>query len=180
RKKAKAATARAAPAGIGPEISLKAALDPAVRNACHPIVVSDPGVIARHAAACGLTPDIRVIERIIDADWSDHRLHVLACAQPDAAALDFGTTSAAAGRASLAFARTAIDAALCGDVDAVVAAPQNETSIARAGIKFDGYPSFVARATSTDEGDVHLMLCFGDVKIVHATLHRSVRDAIGL
>jgi 4-hydroxy-L-threonine phosphate dehydrogenase PdxA len=62
----------------------------------------------------------------------------------------------------------------------VVAAPQNETSIARAGIKFDGYPSFVARATGTDENDVYLMLCFADIKIVHATLHRSVRDAVAM
>jgi 4-hydroxy-L-threonine phosphate dehydrogenase PdxA len=65
-------------------------------------------------------------------------------------------------------------------VDAVVAAPQNETAIAHAGITFDGYPSFVARATGSDENDAHLMLCFGGMKIVHATLHRSVRDAISL
>src|SRR5262249_26182396 len=44
--------------------------------------------------------------------------------------------------------------------------------------EFDGYPSFVARATGTDENDVYLMLCFDDVKIVHTTLHRSVRQAI--
>jgi 4-hydroxy-L-threonine phosphate dehydrogenase PdxA len=62
--------------------------------------------------------------------------------------------------------------------DAVVAAPQNETSIALAGIKFDGYPSFVARETGTDENDVYPMLCFAEMRIVHATLHRSVRDAI--
>ena len=84
------------------------------------------------------------------------------------------------GRASLRLRRTAIKAALAGEVDAVVAAPQNETSIARAGITFDGYPSFVARETGTDEDGVYLMLCFGDTKIVHATLHRSVRDAIAL
>src|SRR5262245_25070218 len=178
--KARIAIATGDPAGIGPEISLKAALDPAVRDICHPIVVSDPGVIARHAETCGLAPAVRVIERIADADWSDHRLHVLACAQPEAATLDFGTTSAAGGRASLAFARTAIDAALRGGVAAGVAAPQNGSPIARAGIKCDGYPSFVARATGSDENDAHLMLCFGGVKIVHATLHRSVRDAISL
>ena len=36
---------------------------------------------------------------------------------------------------------------MAGDVDAVVAAPQHETSIAHAGIPFDGHPSFVARQT---------------------------------
>ena len=44
-KRAKIAIATGDPAGIGPEISLKAALDPAVRHACRPIVVSDIGVI---------------------------------------------------------------------------------------------------------------------------------------
>jgi 4-hydroxy-L-threonine phosphate dehydrogenase PdxA len=179
-KQAKIAIATGDPAGIGPEISLKAALDPAVRYACRPIVVSDIGVIERHARACGLEPAIRAIGRVGDADWSNDCVNVLDCAQPDLATLDFGTTAPASGRASLAFAGMAIKAALAGEVDAVVAAPQNETSIARAGITFDGYPSFVARATGTDADSVYLMLCFGDIKIVHTTLHRSVRDAIAM
>jgi 4-hydroxy-L-threonine phosphate dehydrogenase PdxA len=154
-------------AGIGPEISLKAALDPAVRNGCNPLMVGDAGVLERHAAASRIAADLRVVARPEDADWSGQPLNVLDCAQPDLAALDLGATSAASGRAALAFARTAIKTALAGDVDAVVAAPQNETSIA-----------LVARETGTDEDDVYLMLCFDDVKIVHATLHRSVRQAI--
>jgi len=168
------------PAGIGPEISLKAARDPAVRGACKTLLAGDAGVLQRHAAACGIAADLRVIARPADADWSGARLNVLDCAQPDLAGLEFGTTGAASGRASLAFARAAIKAALAGEADAVVAAPQNETSIALAGIRFDGYPSFVARETGTDEDDVYLMLCFDAVKIVHTTLHRSVRQAIDM
>jgi 4-hydroxy-L-threonine phosphate dehydrogenase PdxA len=179
--KPKIAIATGDPAGIGPEIGLKAALDPAVRNACNPIVFSDPGVIERQATACGIKLDMCVIERVDDADWSGGRLNVLACAQPiDAKVLFFGPNSAASGRASLAFAAAAIKAALAGEVDAVVAGPHNQKSISLAGIKFDGYPSFVARETGTDENDVYLMLCFGDVKIVHTTLHQSVRDAIAM
>src|SRR3954465_5071980 len=166
------------PSGIGPEVSIKAALDDAVREACHPIVVSDPGIADLHAKACGIEVDLHVIEHASDADWDDGRLNVLACYQSEAVLLEFGATDAVSGRASLAFTAAAIKAALAGEVSAVVAAPQNETSIALAGIDFDGYPSFVARETGTDENDVYLMLCFGGTKIVHATLHRSVRDAI--
>jgi 4-hydroxy-L-threonine phosphate dehydrogenase PdxA len=178
RNKAIIAITTGDPAGIGPEISLKAALDPTVRAACKPIVVSDPDVIARHSRACGIAADFNVIATVADSDWSGVRLNVLACAEPGAAKLDFGAPSATGGRASLACAGTAIKAALAGEVDAIVAAPQNETSISLAGINFNGYPSFVARETRTDENDVYLMLCFGDVKIVHATLHQSIRDAI--
>jgi 4-hydroxythreonine-4-phosphate dehydrogenase len=167
-------------AGIGPEISLKAALDPAVQAVCRPILVSDPALLERHARACGIKAGLRALDRIGDADQPSGRVDVLACAQPDAVTLPLGVIDAASGRASLAFARRAIAAALAGEVDAVVAAPQNETAIARAGIAFDGHPSFVARETGADPDAVHLMLCAGGIKIVHTTLHRSVREAIAL
>ena len=151
-----------------------------MRAACNPIVVSDPGALARHAKACGIAAELRAVERIGDADWSDQRVNVLACVRPDTDEIEIGKVGGACGRASLAFCAAAIKAALAGEVDAVVAAPQNETSIALAGIKFDGHPSFVARETGTDEDDVYMMLCFGGMKIAHATLHRSVRQAIEL
>jgi 4-hydroxy-L-threonine phosphate dehydrogenase PdxA len=153
------------PAGIGPEIALKAALDPRVLAACEPILVSDPDLLNRHAKACG-----------IDAS----KVEVMPCPQPETASLGFGVTSPVAGRASVAFCAAAVKAAMDGQVDAVVAAPQNETAIAQAGIAFDGHPSFVARQTGSDENSVYMMLCFGDTRIAHCTLHRSVREALAL
>jgi 4-hydroxy-L-threonine phosphate dehydrogenase PdxA len=41
-EKPRIAIATGDPGGIGPEISIKAALDPAVCAACNPIVVSNP------------------------------------------------------------------------------------------------------------------------------------------
>ncbi len=155
------------PAGIGPEIALKAALDPAVRAACDPMLVCDQALLERHAKACG-----------IKVDFSE--VNVLACPQPETALLGFGAVSPVSGRASIAFCAAAVKAAMAGDVDAVVAAPQHETSIAQAGIPFDGHPSFVARQTATDENGVYMMLCFGDTRIAHCTLHRSVREAIAM
>jgi 4-hydroxythreonine-4-phosphate dehydrogenase len=166
------------PAGIGPEISLKAALDPQVRALCNPIVIGDASILERHAKLCRINATFHPMARIVDADWSDDRVNVLDSARPDGATIELGKVSAAAGRASIAFCGRAVQAALAGEADAVVAAPQNETSIAAAGIKFDGHPSFVARETGTDENDVYMMLCFGDMKIAHVTLHQSVRQAI--
>jgi len=168
------------PAGIGPEISLKTALDPAVQEMCRPVLVGDPTVIARHATSCGLSPDLRIVDRIGDIDWQESGLPLLACRSNEAADLAFGSASAASGRISLAAARAAIQAALREDVDAVVAAPQNQISIALAGIEFDGYPSFVARETGLGVHDVYLMLCFDDMKVVHCTLHVPVAEAIAL
>lgn len=166
------------PAGIGPEVGLKAALDPAVTAICRPIVVGDPAVLARQAQAANLPAQFHVIAAAAEARWPG-ALNVLAAPMPPVD-FQFGTSGAEYGLGALASARAAVKAALAGQVEAVVAAPQNETSIAAAGIHFDGYPSFVARETGTDEHDVFLMLCFGDRRIVHTTLHVGVAEAVRL
>jgi 4-hydroxythreonine-4-phosphate dehydrogenase len=168
------------PAGIGPEIALKAALDSGVRRLCRPVLVGDPATVGMHAHAAGLNPRLNVIERTADADWSDGAVNLLEAREDNNATVTFGKVDAAYGRASLAAARHAIKAALRREVEAVVAAPQTERSIAAAGIAFDGYPSFVARETGTPTHDVYLMICFDRLRIVHATLHLSVREALNL
>ncbi len=168
------------PAGIGPEISLKAALAREVTAICRPLIVGDPGVLERQARACGITAAFRVLAAAREADWSDAALQVLAIPVPDGDVIAVGAVDAANGRATLASARGAIQAALEGAVEAVVAAPHNQTAIAAAGIAFDGYPGLVARETATNVDDVFLMLCFGDRRIVHCTLHVSVVDAVAM
>jgi 4-hydroxythreonine-4-phosphate dehydrogenase len=168
------------PAGIGPEIALKAALDAGVKALCRPLLVGDLAVVEMHAKAAGLSPRVNVIAKAGDANWSNGALNLLDAGDGANVAVIFGKVDAAYGRASLAAARRAIKAALASDVEAVVAAPQTERSIAAAGIAFDGYPSFVARETGTPVNDVYLMICFDNMRIVHATLHVSVREAVAL
>lgn len=167
------------PSGIGPEVALKTALDPAVTAICRPIVVGDPAVLAWQAQAARLPARFNVVAAASDATWPG-ALNVLAAPMPPVDELRFGVSGAPYGLGALASARAAVKAALAGQVEAVVAAPQNETSIAAAGVQFDGYPSFVARETGTDEHDVFLMLCFGEKRIVHTTLHVGVARAVAL
>ena len=157
------------PAGIGPEISLKAALDPAVIAMCRPTVVGDRGVLELHAKACGLSLE---------------KIDLLERKQLGPGELKLGKIEAAHGRAALDSAETAIRAAMAGEFEAVVAAPHTESAIHAAGVEFDGYPSFVARVAGLAPEDGILMLCFEhqgrEVRIAHVTLHTSVANALVL
>jgi 4-hydroxythreonine-4-phosphate dehydrogenase len=177
---ARIAIATGDPAGIGPEISLKAALDAQVRQICRPLIVGDPTVLRQHAAAAGIAAPLHVVAASSDADWTNGAINLLAAPMPGQTEVRFGTTAAAYGRAAVASCSRAIRAALDGDVDAVVAAPQNQTSIAAAGIAFDGHPTFVARETGMNPHDVFMMLWFGQTRIVHCTLHVGVAEALRL
>src|SRR5262245_18608682 len=104
------------PAGIGPEIVLKAALDARVRGLCRPLLVGDPAAVGLYARGAGLSPDLRLIEKVADADWEDGAVNLLDARDGNNAPVKFGTVDAAYGRASLASASRAIKAALAGDV----------------------------------------------------------------
>jgi 4-hydroxythreonine-4-phosphate dehydrogenase len=168
------------PAGIGPEIALKAALDPRVNALCRPLLVGDPKALAIHAKASGLSPKIRSYASAAKVEWSGEGVALLALDLKLENPLALGTVSAVHGHAAVDSARAAIAAAQAGEVDAVIAAPQTESAIKAAGIEFDGYPSFVARCTGTPIDDAFLMICFDDKRIVHTTLHVGLAHAISL
>jgi 4-hydroxythreonine-4-phosphate dehydrogenase len=157
--KPKIAIATGDPAGIGPEISLKAARDPRVVGLCEPVLFGDRKVLAMHGRVDGLA--------IAEVKQSRPRI---------------GTVAPEHGRAALAAAEAAIRGALAGDYQAVIGAPHTETAIHAAGIAFDGYPSFVARVCGLRPEDAVLMLCFAhegrEVRIAHVTLHVSVAQAL--
>jgi 4-hydroxythreonine-4-phosphate dehydrogenase len=169
------------PAGIGPEIALKAALDPRVLAVCHPILVGDPRAVAWHANACGIDAKVHTTRTAADLLVTGTQdVTLLEVNSFENATLEPGKISAAHGMAALVAARTAIAAAQAGDVSGVVACPQTEYAIKEAGIEFDGYPSFVARCTDTPVDDAFLMLCYDKSRIVHTTLHVSLRRALEL
>jgi 4-hydroxythreonine-4-phosphate dehydrogenase len=159
--KPRLAIATGDPAGIGPEISLKAARDPRVRALCEPVLFGAREVMAMHGAIDGV--QIQPVKQ----------------ARPR-----IGRVAPEHGRAALAAAEAAIRGALGGDYAAVIGAPHTETAIHAAGIAFDGYPSFVARVCGLPADDAVLMLCFRhegrEVRIAHVTLHVSVASALGL
>ena len=149
------------PAGIGPEIAFKAALDPAVRAICQPVLFSDRAVLRSHG---GDPEKVELIE------------------VPFEGKLRIGKIHADHGRGIIACAEAAIRATLAGGYEAVVAAPHTEAAIHAAGIAFDGYPSFVARACGLPPENGILMLCLRhqgrEVRIAHVTLHVGVAGAL--
>lgn len=150
------------PNGIGPEIALKA-LDALPREDRERIALYGPAnVFERTAAQLGLDALLRDTALVTTGDLE---------ARP-------GQIDAAAGASAIASATAALQACRRGEVDAVVACPHHETAIHRAGIAFSGYPSLVAHVCGMAEDRVFLLLVGGGLRIVHATLHESVRTAL--
>lgn len=168
------------PAGIGPEIALKSAGDARVRGVCRPLMVGDFGILEFFRARYQLPLALRSITAVEEAEFGNDAVDVLDVPNLSLDGFQPGVATANCGRAILGYAARAIELALAGEVAAIVAGPQTQKAIRAAGIDFDGYPRFIAARTGADPNDVFLMLYNDDLRIVHVTLHTSLRAALDL
>ena len=159
------------PAGIGPEIALKAlaAMPPAAR----PLVIGDPVWLAELASKLAAIPPVRAVTAP-DARPPADTVDVLA-AQAPLTGVRRGEVSAAAGRAAYACVRRAIALALAGAVDGVVTAPVNKEALAAAGVPFPGHTEMLAHHAGVDE--VAMMLATPQLKVVLVTIHEPLAAA---
>ena len=167
------------PNGIGPEIALMSAISADVLKVVKPVIVADPTVIEATAGRLGLEDRLSALLAAGSVTLSP--VEALTGALTGAltpGVLTPGAVTAAAGAAAVAYARAAIRLVESRGAQAVVAGPHNETAIARAGIPFAGYPQLLAETTGTDPEEVFLMLIGPRFRIVHATLHVGLRQAL--
>ncbi|HEY0420367.1 MAG TPA: 4-hydroxythreonine-4-phosphate dehydrogenase PdxA [Acetobacteraceae bacterium] len=177
--RARIAIAIGDPNGIGPEIAVKAA----ARHAAglRPVLVGDSHVIRHYAEQHAPGLELRAFDATAnDVNDGDNApaLHHAAVDALSPADFQPGQVSPAAGRATVAYAAAAVKMAQEGQVAAVIGCPHSETAINGAGIPFSGYPGLVAQLTGTPPERVFLMLVAAGLRIVHVTLHESVRTAL--
>jgi 1,2-dihydroxy-3,5-cyclohexadiene-1,4-dicarboxylate dehydrogenase len=163
------------PAGIGPEIVLKALADPEMRELADFYVVGEKAALEPHLKAAGVT--VSICEDTINiAGFSPVLMHTVS--QLSTSKWRLGEISALTGKACYEYARAGIQLARSGSVDAVVAAPHTEASVHKAGISFSGYPGLVAKETGTPADRTFLMLMSPAYRVVHVTLHESLPAAL--
>ncbi|RRB02940.1 4-hydroxythreonine-4-phosphate dehydrogenase PdxA [Larkinella rosea] len=166
------------PASIGPEIAVKALLNPAIYELCNPILVGDAGVFADISKRLKLDAVFNVVTSVPDAQFQLGTIDVYDLANVDLATLKFGEISAMAGEAAFASVKTVIDLALADEIDATVTGPINKKSINEAGHHFAGHTEIYAQFTNTKK--YGMLLVEDRMKVIHVSTHVSLRQACDL
>ena len=162
------------PAGVGPELCLRAMADPAIGRLCAPILFGDLGVLERVAECCGLPlpTEVAPLERWDGKAPGGHLL--VDCAAVDADAVVPGTVQAACGRAAYVYVREAIDAALRKRTLAIVTAPLHKGALRLAGVGFPGHTELLAAHTHTS--DYCMMLGSDAITVSLVTTHIALSN----
>lgn len=164
------------PSGIGPEIIVKLAADPA-RPGADLIVVGDAGILGRAAASLGRPLEIVRIEHAGQALAAPSgRLSVWQPGPDLPDDLPVGRVDARSGAAAFSYVQSAIDLALAGEVRAVVTAPLNKAAMAAAGIAYPGHTEILADRCGV--ADFAMMLANDELRVLLVSIHLALKDAI--
>ncbi len=158
------------PAGIGPEIIVKALSEKRIYNLCEPIVIGQPDIL-RLAVSDVVKADleVNVIDTVEQARGAFGTIDVLPVGGLELAEFAYGKLSAQCGEAAFRAVETVIRLALAGRLDGTVTAPLNKEAMNLAGHHYDGHTEIYARLTGTDK--YSMMLADGNLRVVHVTTH---------
>ncbi len=166
------------PAGIGPEIAVKALLQKEIHKACKPVIVGDAKVFEQIISKLQLHASVNTINSVADAKFEFGLIDVFDLNITDIAKLQFGEIDAMCGEASFQAVKKVIELALAKEVDATVTGPINKKSINEAGHHFAGHTEIYAHFTNTKK---YAMLLVEDkMKVIHVSTHVSLRQACEL
>ena len=156
------------PAGIGPEIVVRALADPLVQQVAFCHVVGSRSVLEDACKRCDLPTTI------LESQW--------ACVEDvgtvQAGSYRYGEIFAECGVASFEYIKKAIDLACAGKVQAVATAPINKESLRAGSIPFIGHTEIFGELTNT--ADPLTLFEVRNLRVFFLTRHVSLKKACDL
>lgn len=166
------------PAGIGPEIVLKALGRREIyRRAC-PLIIGDTETLMRAWDYSRLSIKMRRLSHFQEARFEYGAVDVLDLANVGGGGVLPGKPSAKAGRAAVEYLLNAIELAMKGNIHAIVTCPISKEAMNLAGYHYSGQSEILAEKSKTR--DYAMMLVAGKVRALHVSTHSPLRKACEL
>jgi 4-hydroxythreonine-4-phosphate dehydrogenase len=164
------------PAGIGPEVVLKAVAEEEIRRACIPVIIGDAQLLAHTARTLDLQSGYDIVRA--DEPFPEHSEPVIYHLGNITGFIEPGIESGAAGKAAGGYIEAAVELCAAGSIDAVATAPINKRALFLGGYSFPGHTEFFAHLTGAEE--YAMAFVAGNLRIVLLSTHVPLSEAIRL
>jgi 4-hydroxythreonine-4-phosphate dehydrogenase len=149
------------PCGIGPEIAIKAALDPEVCEHAVPVLVGGRDLFRWAVQGVPGVPHER-LDEILGAACIE-------AVRADTTSLERGRQSAESGRVSAEAVRAAVRGVLRGELDAIATAPISKEAWRLAGLRYPGHTELLAELGGAPS--YGMLFVGGGLRVLLATIH---------
>ncbi|MBD0370634.1 MAG: 4-hydroxythreonine-4-phosphate dehydrogenase PdxA [Pyrinomonadaceae bacterium] len=163
------------PAGIGPEVVLKAVAEEEILRVCRPVIIGDAQLLAHTARTLDLTCGYDIIRRdeALPAELNEPVIYHL---DNISGYIEPGIESGAAGKAAAGYIESAVELCAAGVVDAIATAPINKRALFLGGYSFPGHTEFLAHLTGAEE--YAMAFVASNLRIVLLSTHVPLAEAI--
>jgi 4-hydroxythreonine-4-phosphate dehydrogenase len=162
------------PAGIGPEIALKALISQSLTDDCAVFIIGDLNVLEHSMRVATPWSDLYEMKSV--DDLRPGRVNVLDMKQVSVTDFETGKPQAICGRASYIYLLKGIDLCLEKKIAGIITNPISKEALHMAGINYPGHTEILAERTGTK--DFSMMFSLDNVHVVHVTTHVSLKQAI--
>lgn len=166
------------PAGIGPEVVVKALAKEVVYRNCIPIVIGDREALKDAISLSDLKLGLNEVQTIEEAIGEFGTIDFINLNYLKPNSWKYKESSAVCGEASFQYVVHAIQLAMDGRAAAVITAPISKESINLAGHYYSGHTEIFAEYTGTR--DYAMLLASGNLRVIHVTTHCALIEACRL
>lgn len=169
------------PAGIGPEIVLKALAHRSVAERCLPLVIGDRRILERAMSWDGvpslkIQPIVTLEQLVEECAQETNGVALMDLANADPASCTVGAVSAPSGRAAVEYVQRACDLCMSSMADGMVTAPLNKDAMNQAGFDYAGHTELLADRTGAKK--VTMLLVGPGLRVVHVSTHVALEEAV--
>ena len=166
------------PAGIGPEIIVKAVLKKEVMDVARCVVIGDRKIIENAIAFSNTQATINIMEKPEEGIYKEGVINLIDLDNVDLQEFKIGQVSGMCGKAAYEYIEKSIELANAGEVAAVATTPINKESLKAGNINFIGHTEIFGALTGTK--DPLTMFEVHGMRVFFLTRHVSLRNACDL
>lgn len=163
------------PAGVGPEIIIKALSHVEVYQKCIPVVIGDYEALADAVSFCNIPVELNEVKDVTEGKGEFGKIDFVNLNYLKKGSWEYKKNSALCGDASFQYVVKGIKDAMDGKVLAVITAPINKESLNMAGHAYSGHTEIFADYTGTK--DFAMLLASKTLRVIHVSTHCSLREA---
>lgn len=163
------------PAGVGPELALRVASDPALQPGAPVVLIGSADLLRRVSGSAGIEVQVRVVADPVEATEEPGVASVIDIPM-DAQSVEPGRVDARNGQAAVEALQLSARLALKGAISATVSAPANKEAFNAAGHRFEGQTEIFAQLTGATS--FHTLLLGGPLRVSLVSAHCSMLEAV--
>ena len=162
------------PAGVGPEVVLKALAADDFKDRYFPVIIGDTHIMKETISRLGIDIKLTQIDGFLEFELEKGGIGIYQVGKPVERDIDFGTAQKECGEIAYQSVAKAVELAMSNRINAIVTAPISKKAWHKAGHLYDGHTGLLAYLTGTS--DYRMMFVSDIINVILSTTHLALRD----